>query len=353
MKKERREEVERVGLVAWLSAAVACVMSASHFSSAVSLSSTGDRIGSSLASRGRRTDQEEGEEANEQLAAFGRPDCTTISNNHCTTFGSLGKGPGQLNYPMGVAVDDRTGRLIVSEMYNHRMQVFDADGHHQRFIGDGQGSQDGQLENPWGLALNEQGRLFVADFNNQRVQIFGLEDGRLKGKIKLESNPQCVSIGANNELFVSLSSNQIAVVSADGQLTAHFGSEGSGDGQLNSPIGLAINSRGDLFVGDSANHRMSVFDRSFTFLTNFGQFNGGDLHVASDQFDRIVVCDGGSNSLQLFDADFELISQFGSEGRKLGQFNGPQGVSIDQKGTIIVCEGGNNRVQIVTRPIIQ
>jgi DNA-binding beta-propeller fold protein YncE len=93
-------------------------------------------------------------------------------------------------------------------------------------------------------------------------------------------------------LFVSLESNQIGIVSMDGQLVSSFGSQGSNAGQLNYPMGVALNSRGDLFVGDSNNKRVSVFDKTGDYLCHFGsdaKFDGdGDLNWQSTRLIELL-----------------------------------------------------------------
>ena len=201
-----------------------------------------------------------------------------------------------------------------------------------------------------GLALSDGGRLFVCDYGNKRIQSWQLSDGSYLGLFQVDSNPNCVAIGpSGDQLFVSLDSNKIQVIGMDGQPIRSIGmGEGSRYGQLNTPVGLAFNSHGDLLVGDSNNKRISVFEASSgEFVTNFGQFSG-NLHLSIDSFDRVIVSDSESNRLEFFDGGFQSIGQFGSNGNEIGQFNCPQGVWIDeQNGRLIVCDPGNNRLQTV------
>ena len=145
----------------------------------------------------------------------------------------------------------------------------------------------------------------------------------------------------------------------DGQLVSSFGSQGSNAGQLNNPIGVALNSRGDLFVGDSNNKRVSVFDKTADYLCHFGSdanFDGGyALELAIDSFDRIVVCDSESHKLSMFDGGFELIGKYGSKGRDIGQFSSPTGMCFDRKSNLVVCDAFNHRIQVIsttTHPLI-
>jgi DNA-binding beta-propeller fold protein YncE len=87
-----------------------------------------------------------------------------------SSLGSLGAGPGELKYPMGVAVGS-DGSIYVSEWGNNRVQRFDAAGTSSGFWGR-PGRAEGELATPWEIAAGPGDRLYVADCGNHRVQAF-------------------------------------------------------------------------------------------------------------------------------------------------------------------------------------
>ena len=96
-------------------------------------------------------------------------------NNNCTSFtldgtyvGRFDKG--QLNYPMGLTTDV-LGYVLVAENGTHRVAVFDQDGACVCQFGSN-GSANGQFSGPRGIAVSSNGNIYVADYNNKRVQIF-------------------------------------------------------------------------------------------------------------------------------------------------------------------------------------
>ena len=90
--------------------------------------------------------------------------------------GVLGSAQGELNAPFGVTLDQR-GRIAVSECGNHRISVFSAGGVFQHCFGC-KGSQLGMFRTPRHLCFNhQQGLLVVCDEHNQRLQLFNLEAG--------------------------------------------------------------------------------------------------------------------------------------------------------------------------------
>ena len=132
-----------------------------------------------------------------------------------------------------------------------------------------------------------------------------------------------------------------------------FSSEDSNQGELKYPKGVALNSRGDLFVGDSYNKRVSVFDNTGDYLCHFGSaanFIGKwGIELAIDSFDRIAISDAESSKISMFDCGFELIGQYGSQGSEIGQFNQPRGMWFDRRSNLVVCDQGNNhRLQVIS-----
>ena len=87
-------------------------------------------------------------------------------------MGKSGSGDGEFNVATGVATD-ASGRIVyVTDQLNHRVQVFDAEGHFLRTFGTF-GSSDGQFQNPVGVAANASGSIvYVVDAVNNRVQVF-------------------------------------------------------------------------------------------------------------------------------------------------------------------------------------
>ena len=94
-----------------------------------------------------------------------------VSGAELAHWGSDGSGPGQFNMAQGVAVD-ASGRVYVTDTYNHRVQVFDNDGAFLLQWGS-YGSAPGQFYRPMGIGIAADGRIYVGDTWNGRVQIFG------------------------------------------------------------------------------------------------------------------------------------------------------------------------------------
>jgi len=130
-----------------------------------------------------------------------------------------------------------------------------------------------------------------------------------------------------------------------------WGQAGAGDGQFNAPTGIAVDSAGDVYVADTANHRIQKFDDQGNFLIKWGssgsgagQFNA-PKGVAVDSAGNVYVVDSGNNRIQKFTANGSFITAWGSFGPGPGQFSQPFGVAVDSQDNVFVTDTGNDRVQ--------
>ena len=265
--------------------------------------------------------------------------CRDPSNVTCQAFGSAGTDPGQFDLPIGVAVD-AAGKVVVADgslnlalPSNHRIQICDVSGTCQPFGSPGTGL--GQFVGPVGVAVDAAGHIVVADFtafvgpNFSRIQICDVSD---------------------------LSNNNVTCQA--------FGTQGSGLGQFNGPVDVAVDGAGKVVVADLGNHRIQICDVSV--LTNvtcqafgsqgsgLGQFNG-PFGVAVDAAGDIVVADLGNDRIQICEVsdlsnDNVTCQAFGSQGSDPGQFDQPSRVAVDGAGNIVVADAGNNRIEVFGVP---
>ncbi len=117
-----------------------------------------------------------------------------------TTWGTKGKGPGQFDLPHAIVVDGR-GRVYVADRQNSRIQIFDGNGNYQ--------TEWKHLGQPWGLVLAHDGTLFVADGQANRVvktdlngNVLGTFGGPGKGLGEFLF-AHAIAIGTQDEVYVS------------------------------------------------------------------------------------------------------------------------------------------------------
>lgn len=135
-----------------------------------------------------------------------------------------------------------------------------------------------------------------------------------------------------------------------------FGSEGTGNGQFNRPDALAIDSKGDVWVGDQNNERVQEFNQSGEYLGKFGNAGSGagqfafsyPMGIVADTKGDLWVTDTANNRIQKWlipGYTPSYASAFGSSGTANGQLAHPADVAIDSTGNLWVADENNNRLE--------
>lgn len=174
--------------------------------------------------------------------------------------------------------------------------------------------------------------------------------------------PRNVAVGADGRIYVADSGNhQIQVFDQDGRLLTSWGEFGSGPGQFNEPWGMAV-SDNHLYVADTWNHRVQRFTLDGEWAGSFGRsgsvvdeldtgglglfFGPRDLLLLPDGL--LLVTDTGNHRLQLLDRDGSFLRVVGQFGNRPGEFNEPVGLALGPDGTIAVLDTWNGRIQQLT-----
>lgn len=172
-----------------------------------------------------------------------------------------------LDQPYAIAVDPRTGNVVVTDAANQRVVVFDAAGRVVRTFG-AAGDGPGQFALPTGVAVGPGGHIYVADYNQDRIQKF----------------------------------------TSTGEYLLEWGGSGTGDSEFDSPNGLAVSAGGNVHVADFYNKVVKAFSENGEFLRRVGHpghWQLGaldyptDVDVAEDG--RILVADAYNYRVQLFE----------------------------------------------------
>ncbi|KFQ04865.1 E3 ubiquitin-protein ligase TRIM71, partial [Haliaeetus albicilla] len=273
------------------------------------------------------------------------------------SFGSEGDSDGKLCRPWGVSVD-KEGYIIVADRSNNRIQVFKPCGTFHHKFGT-LGSRPGQFDRPAGVACDISRRIVVADKDNHRIQIFTFEGQFIlkfgeKGTKNGQFNyPWDVAVNAEGKILVSDTRNhRVQLFGPDGVFLNKYGFEGALWKHFDSPRGVTFNHEGHLVVTDFNNHRLLVIHpdcQSARFLGSEGTGNGQFLRpqgVAVDQEGRIIVADSRNHRVQIFESNGSFLCKFGTQGSGFGQMDRPSGIAITPDGMIVVVDFGNNRILV-------
>lgn len=265
-------------------------------------------------------------------------------------------GDGALKKPLAVAVADR--RIYVADTNNQRVQVFDYNGRPLfRFGSAGEGP--GQFKFPYGLAGLPDSRILVADLYNGSVSSFD-NQGKFLGYFG-EADPKEGVFEGPAGLFVSgdriyvsdVRKNQIMVFDAAGKKLLEFGSKGSGEGQFASPNAVAVYKE-KIYVADSGNDRIQVFDETGRFLKAItgSKEPGGQgtfVNLRGLGFDGqgiMYAVSSLTNLVQGMDSEGQPLFAFGGVGSGDNQFYIPNGLFVDDQGRIYITDTANARVAV-------
>ena len=180
-------------------------------------------------------------------------------------------GKGELRRPVGVAFDAVTHLLYVSDTYGHDIKVFDGDGRLLRTLGQ-RGDKPGEFNYPTYLAL-AKGELYVTDTMNARVQVLDAETGKSRLVIGEQGlnvgnlvRPKGVAVDDNGNVYVVESYyDHLLVYNSEGEFLMGIGGTGQDVGKFYLPSGVWVDAHNRIFVADMFNGRVVLF-----------QFLGGD-----------------------------------------------------------------------------
>jgi sugar lactone lactonase YvrE len=295
-------------------------------------------------------------------------------------IGFKGSANGQFENPHGARVG-ADGKLYVADTRNGRISVFDKQGTPLSQIGTpSPGDQNtfappGTLRDPWGVAIAKDGTVYVADTWNHRVQVFSAEGQFLRGWGGFEQvpsnqpgspngfwGPRDITIDPANNVYVADTGNKrIRVYTSDGQFIRNIGVAGAGPGGLNEPTGLYFDGNSSrLYVADTWNKRIQVFTADGQVITNWPVPNwygpsedtgnrpyltmdttGTKLFVSEPDTGRILVWDVSGVTAS---GGQQAILVFGSKGNPdLNRFQALGGLAADEE-TLYVVDAQGNRV---------
>ena len=259
----------------------------------------------------------------------------------------LGANKGYLNYPQqgggpwGIAVG-QNGHIFVVDDSNSQVHVFDKQWKHIRSFGQA-GSGKGQLDYPAGIAVDHDNRLYIGNQNNNPIKVFE-NDGTFVRQIGAGhlSQPYSVTVHNKHVYVTDHGNHRISVFTLDGQLIRTIGSQGSGPGQFNGPYAVAFapDEEGDMYVTDYSNSRVQVFSANGVYQRQFGEGHLNyplDIIITADR--HVIVADKNNSGVVIFNTMGQLIHSF-----QVG--SNPYGLAIDHNGDLLVTLSNTKQVAV-------
>ncbi|GMW02883.1 MAG: hypothetical protein AMXMBFR84_40190 [Candidatus Hydrogenedentota bacterium] len=300
-------------------------------------------------------------------------------------WGSKGDQSGQFNFPIGIAINS-AGEILVTDYYNDRIQTFAADGTYQ--------SEFKTLPNPGALTLDPEGMVYVTHFaasirekdkagSGDFVSVYS-PGGDLKfqfgsrGKGDGEFDcPGGIAIGNDGRIYIADQTNHRIQVfdktgaflfkwGRHGSAPGEFGGAGAANSRTSGPQFVAVDNTGNVWTTEGSNGRIQKFSCNGQFLAAWGDnedtpghfggvFTGfgddvkttlqGPVALAFDNQQRLWVT-AVSGRIQCFSQEGDYLGGIiEKQGTGPSQFIAPHMLAFDPSGRLYVVDAFNHRIQ--------
>jgi len=193
--------------------------------------------------------------------------------------------------------------------------------------------------NPADVMLNNVGPV------SQPTPLFGIYGS---GKMGTLRKPMAVTV-YDRRIFVSDTDNQrVAVFDYNGNPLFTFGKRGTDKGQFQFPYGIVADNSGLVYVADLYNGNIQVFDQNGKFIKYFVDPKANLFMQPAGLFfynNKIYLADVAKNEVLAFDLDGKKVLEFGKKGTGPGELSTPNAVAVSGD-RIFVSDTGNARVQV-------
>jgi DNA-binding beta-propeller fold protein YncE len=286
-----------------------------------------------------------------------------------TASSTAGNRNGQYRTPRNVAIAPN-GDILVLDSLNGRVQRFDKNGKYlskfgQIGNGDGQFTLAQYQSGPGGITTDEDGNIYVTDTWGYRIEKFD-KDGKFllkwgtaqdtKGDLTANKQnptgfygPRSIAYDQQaGELYITDTGNRrVVVYDKQGQFKRQFGSLGSGPGQFNEPESLALGPDGKVYVADLRNKRIEVLDKQGNYLSEIAvpSWKEGVLnepYLAFSPQGDLFASDPANGAILRIDKDGKPVTTYSSSGG-LAVIN-PVGLTFDKDGNLYIADAQRNAI---------
>jgi DNA-binding beta-propeller fold protein YncE len=263
-----------------------------------------------------------------------------------------------LEKPFGVAVDGY-GRMLITDPVVGGVVVIEAQS--GRITTLTQIQPQANFRVPIGVAVDADNNFYIGDNGLGRILVFGpdLAYRRTIGAEGEVQTPSGLAIDDTRKRLYVTDTRRHALVAYDlptGKIIGRVGKRGADNAEFNYPTGVAVGPDGLVYVTDTMNCRVEVFDPDLKYLRSFGSLgtSPGQFRrpkgIAVDAENVVYVVDSDFNNFQLFTSTGQPLMFVGDIGQRPGQLLLPAGIAIDRlRHRIYVCEQLNARIQVFER----
>ena len=269
---------------------------------------------------------------------------------------NLSNFPFQLLGPYGIAIDSK-GLVYVADQKVGAIFIFNTETRDVQLIRNGYEAHFGWIN---GLAIDDDDRLFVADGKTHRVLVFSPKHEVINQIAEGLTDPVGLAIDTENRLLYVVDTQQDQVVVFDADSLKELRRIGTGGknhwlttpGDFGAPSNVAVDKEGNIYVTDTMNNRVEIFDAEGTFISEFGKHGDGPGYfarpkgIAVDGDGHIWVADSFEDRVQVFNREGQLLTYLGGHGHYPGQFEDLVGLAIDKQNRVFTTEQYPGRLQM-------
>jgi DNA-binding beta-propeller fold protein YncE len=270
---------------------------------------------------------------------------------------SVDKLPFQLIRTYGLATDSQ-GKIYAADQAVGAVFIFDPKTKAVEMIRNKSEASFGLIN---GLAVDDNDRLFVSDSKLHRVLVLNAKH-QMEASVGMDTlvDPGGIALDKDNRFLyvVDTGNDTVAVFDADSfKKLRNIGTpskkhNATDPGNFSLPTNVAVDSEGDVYVTDTFNNRVQIFDADGNFESTFGKNGDGPGQferpkgIAVDCDRHIWVVDSAQDRVKVFDREGRLLIYFGEHGEYPGRFMGAYGITIDKDNRVFVSETFPGRVQM-------
>lgn len=270
------------------------------------------------------------------------------------------EGEHSLEKPVGVAVNE-DGRVFVVDAGNRVVRAYEGEGEYLFSFSSVVSDKGTTLRMPQRVTIGPDGNVWVTDRQLNSIFVFSAEDGSFvrefipKSDVVTTWGPVALAFNAEGILYVAdlgVSENhRILAFDTEGNEVARWGTTvqtalmTQSPGGFYYPNGIAFSDDGDVYVSDMSNHRVQVFSPQGEFK-HIIFTSGSPLGLVVDREQRLCVVDPFAHSIDIYELAGERITGFGGPGLELGRFRFPSDIALDETGRMFVSDRENNQIQV-------